>query len=178
MSEGGFRIDRSIALVGLMGAGKSTVGRILAGRLGIGFADSDEEIERNCGMSIVELFEQFGEAGFRERERRVLSTLVEGKPRVIATGGGAIADPISGDLLKQRCFTVWLDAPVDILAARLGDGDGRPLLGASDTQAIVQRLLVERQPAYASAQFKVDGGGSPPEAVVERILSLLAECRT
>src|SRR5947199_3372682 len=124
----GKRLDRPVVLVGLMGVGKSTVGRRLARRLGLSFVDTDAEIEDAAGYSAAEIFERFGERDFRDGERRLVARLIEGEIRVIATGGGAFVDPNTRRLLNERAITVWLDAPVDILAERTARRDTRPLL--------------------------------------------------
>src|SRR5207302_4481498 len=126
------RLDRPVVLVGLMGVGKSTVGRRLARRLGMSFVDSDAEIEGAAGFPAAEVFERYGEADFRDGERRLVARLVEGDIRVIATGGGAYVDPRTRQLLNERAITVWLDAPVDILADRTSRRDTRPLLRNND----------------------------------------------
>ena len=146
---------RAIALVGMMGAGKTTVGRALAERLRLAFADSDEEIERQAGLSIGQLFEQEGEARFRERERIAIADLVSSAPLVLATGGGALLDPGTRRLLRERALTIWLDAPPAILAARLGDCAGRPLLGNGDPLDLLTRLSAERRPSYQEADIHV-----------------------
>ena len=114
----GKRLDRPIVLVGLMGVGKSTVGRRLARRLGLPFVDSDSEIEGAAGLSAAEVFERYGEKDFRDGERRLVARLIEGEVRVIATGGGAYVDPRTRELLNSRAITIWLDAPVEVLAER------------------------------------------------------------
>jgi shikimate kinase len=114
--------ERSIVLVGLMGAGKSTVGRRLAKRLGMGFVDSDDEIERAADHKISEIFDRFGEASFRDGERRVIARLIEGPPKVIATGGGAFVDPATRKLILERCLAIWLDA--DLETWRSGSPEG------------------------------------------------------
>src|SRR5262249_38115527 len=120
-------LDRPIVLVGLMGAGKSTVGRRLARRLGLPFVDSDIAIEEASGASSADLFERYGEHDFRDGERRLVARLVNGEVRVIATGGGAFMDPRTRELLNERAITVWLDAPIDVLAERTSRRDNRPL---------------------------------------------------
>ena len=119
------RLDRPVVLVGLMGVGKSTVGRRLARRLGLSFVDFDSEIEEAVGLPWGELFERYGEKDYRDGERRLVARLVDGQVRVIATGGGVFADPLTRSLLNERTITVWLDAPVDILAERTGRRDTR-----------------------------------------------------
>src|SRR5947208_16740108 len=129
------RLDRPVVLVGLMGVGKSTVGRRLARRLGLPFIDSDSEIEETVGLPWGELFERYGEADYRDGERRLVARLIDGEVRVIATGGGVFVDPATRELLNARAITVWLDAPVDVLAERTARRDTRPLLKGADPQA-------------------------------------------
>jgi len=167
------RLDRPVVLVGLMGVGKSTVGRRLAVRLGVPFVDSDEEIEDAAGYSAAEIFERFGERDFRDGERRLVARLVEGEIRVIATGGGAFVDANTRRLLNERAITVWLDAPVDILAERTARRDTRPLLRNSDPKAVLQKLAEERRRSYAEAHIHVKSGGGAHQDVVEAIVSAL-----
>jgi shikimate kinase len=167
------RLDRPVVLVGLMGVGKSTVGRRLAVRLGVPFVDSDEEIEDAAGYSAAEIFERFGERDFRDGERRLVARLVEGEIRVIATGGGAFVDANTRRLLNERAITVWLDAPVDILAERTARRDTRPLLRNSDPKAVLQKLAEERRPSYAQAHIHVKSGGGAHEEVVSAIIDAL-----
>ena len=134
MPDAPLSIDRSIVLVGLMGAGKSTVGRRLARRLRLAFADSDEEIERAADHSIPEIFDRFGEANFRDGERRVIARLIEGPPKVIATGGGAFMNGETRRLILDRCFAIWLDADVETLAERVSRRDHRPLPDDADEE--------------------------------------------
>src|SRR5688572_20274477 len=122
------RLDRPIALVGLMGVGKSTVGRRLAKRLGLPFVDSDTAIEDASGLTAAEMFERYGEEDYRDGERRLVARLVDGQVRVIATGGGVFVDPRTRELLNDRAITVWLDAPIDVLADRTSRRNTRPLL--------------------------------------------------
>ena len=143
------RLDRPVALVGLMGVGKSTVGRRLAKRLGLSFVDSDSEIEDTVGLPWGELFERYGEADYRDGERRLVARLVDGQVRVIATGGGVFVDPRTRALLNERTITVWLDAPVDVLAERTGRRDTRPLLKNGDRKATLERLAGLERSAYA-----------------------------
>ena len=169
------RLDRSIVLVGLMGAGKSTVGRRLARRLKLPFVDSDAEIEGAAGYSAAEVFERFGEADFRDGERRLVARLVDGKVRVIATGGGAFVDPRTRDLLNKRAITVWLDAPIDILAERTSRRDTRPLLRTPDPKATLEQLSQLRQPAYSEAHIRIRSGNGAHGDVVEAIVKALDE---
>lgn len=161
--------ERSIVLVGLMGAGKSSVGRRLAARLGLPFADTDEEIERSSGYTIAEIFDRLGEAGFRDGERRVIWRLVEGPPRVIATGGGAFVDARTRALILERCIAVWLEADVDTLVGRLGRRGHRPLLRGRDPREVIEELAARRNPFYAEAHLRVRSARSPHEAVVDAI---------
>src|SRR5881398_2140836 len=142
------RLDRPVVLVGLMGVGKSTVGRRLARRLGLPFVDSDAEIEDAAGYSAAEIFERFGERDFRAGERRLVARLIDGKVRVIATGGGAFVDPTTRCLLNERAITVWLDAPVDILAERTSRRDTRAQLRNGDPKGTLERLANERRQSY------------------------------
>ena len=166
-------LDRPIVLVGLMGVGKSTVGRRLARRLGLPFVDSDEAIGDAAGYSAAEVFERFGESDFRDGERRLVARLIDGEVRVIATGGGAFVDPRTRGLLNERAITVWLDAPVDVLAERTGRRDTRPLLRNGDRKSTLERLAQERQPAYAEAHIHVRSGNGAHQDVVETILRKL-----
>ena len=167
-------LDRPIVLVGMMGAGKSTVGRRLARRLGLPFVDSDVAIEEASGSPTAELFDRFGEHDFRDGERRLVARLVEGDVRVIATGGGAFNDPRTREILNQRAITVWLDAPVDVLAERTSRRNNRPLLKKGDPAEILSRLADERRGFYAEAQIHVQSsGGGAHNDVVEAIVSAL-----
>lgn len=168
-------LDRPIVLVGLMGAGKSTVGRRLAKRLGIPFVDSDVEIEEAAGSSTAELFERFGERDFRDGERRLVARLVDGTVRVIATGGGAFIDPRTRELLNDRAITVWLDAPVDVLAERTARRNTRPLLRKGDRAATLARLSEERQPMYEEAQIHIRSGNGAHGDVVEAIVAAIRD---
>lgn len=167
------RLDRPIILVGLMGVGKSTVGQRLAERLGLPFVDSDAEIEDAAGYPAAEVFERFGEASFRDGERRLVARLVDGEVRIIATGGGAFIDPRTRELLNRRSITVWLDVPIDILSERTGRRDTRPLLRNSDPRATLTRLAEERRPFYAEAHIHILGGTGPHAEVVDSIIAAL-----
>lgn len=164
-----------MVLVGLMGVGKSTVGRRLAKRLGLSFVDSDAEIEDAAGYPAAEIFERFGESDFRDGERRLVARLIEGDVRVIATGGGAYVDPRTRKLLNERAITVWLDAPVEILAERTSRRDTRPLLRNGDPKGILERLAEERRPSYAEAHIHVTSGGGAHKDVVDAIVRALED---
>ena len=166
--------ERPIVLVGLMGVGKSTVGRRLARRLGLSFIDSDSAIEDAAGgASAAEVFEQYGEQDFRDGERRLVARLIEGERRVIATGGGAFINRDTRELLKARAVTVWLDAPIDILAERTGRRNTRPLLRGGNRAETLARLDEQRRPFYAEADLHVRSGDGAHGDVVEAIVAAL-----
>jgi shikimate kinase len=169
------RPDRCIVLVGLMGVGKSTIGRRLAKRLRIGFADSDDEIEQAAFHSISEIFERFGEASFRDGERRVIQRLVAGEPKVIATGGGAFIDAGTRALILDKCIAVWLDADIDTLVDRVERRDHRPLLKGKNAASVLRELAAVRNPIYAEAHIHVRSETMPHERAVERIIDALAK---
>ena len=171
----GKRLDRPLVLVGLMGVGKSTVGRRLAKRLGLPFVDSDSEIEGAAGLSAAEVYERYGEKDFRDGERRLVARLIEGEVRVIATGGGAYVDPRTRELLNERAITIWLDAPVAVLAERTARRDTRPLLRTADPKGTLEKLSEERRPSYAEAHIHVRSGDGAHRDVVEAILTALKD---
>lgn len=168
-------LDRSIVLVGLMGAGKSTVGKRLAKRLAVDFVDSDDEIEKAANLSIAEIFARFGEESFRDGEQRVIARLVEGRPRVIATGGGAFMRPETRALLLGRSVTVWLDADIETLVQRVERRKTRPLLNDKDPRVVLRDLAAIRNPVYAQAHIHVRSSPLPHEQTVEGIIRALAE---
>jgi shikimate kinase len=172
------RLDRPIVLVGLMGVGKSTVGRRLARRLGLPFVDSDAAIEDAAGLSPAEVFERYGEHDFRDGERRLVARLIEGSVRVIATGGGAFVDPRTRELLNSRAITVWLDAPVEILAERTARRDTRAQLRKGDPKATLERLADERRQSYEQAHVHVKSGNGAHKDVVEAIVRALDDYLT
>jgi shikimate kinase len=167
------RLDRPVVLVGLMGVGKSTVGRRLAKRLGVPFVDTDAEIEDAAGYSPAEIFERYGEQDFRDGERRLVARLIEGDVRVIATGGGAFVDGRTRDLLNNRAITVWLDAPVDVLAERTARRDTRAQLRNGDPKSTLERLASERRQSYEQAHIHVKSGLGAHKDVVEAIVRAL-----
>ena len=173
MTELAKRLDRPVVLVGLMGVGKSTVGRRLARRLGLDFVDSDAAIEDASGYSAAEVFERFGEQDFRDGERRLVARLIDGAVKVIATGGGAYVDPRTRQLLNERAITVWLDAPVEVLAERTSRRDTRPLLRNDDPKGTLERLNDERRPSYAEAHIHVKSNQGPHHDVVEAIVAAI-----
>ena len=162
-------------LVGLMGAGKSTVGRRLARRLSLPFVDSDVAIEEASGRTTAELFERYGEQDFRDGERRLVARLVDGTVRVIATGGGAFIDPRTRQLLNDRAITVWLDAPIDVLAERTGRRNNRPLLRKGDRGETLARLADERGPMYSEAHIRIRSGAGAHSDVVDAIVTALED---
>jgi shikimate kinase len=175
VTELGKRLDRPVVLVGLMGVGKSTVGRRLARRLGLSFVDSDAEIEGAAGYPAAEVFERFGERDFRDGERRLVARLIEGNIRVIATGGGAYVDPTTRRLLNERAITIWLDAPVDVLAERTSRRDTRAQLRTDDPKAVLEKLSQERRPSYAEAHIHVKSGDGAHKDVVDAIVAALGD---
>jgi shikimate kinase len=175
MEKSGPGPEKSIVLVGLMGAGKSTVGRRLAKRLGLPFADSDEEIERAAAQGIGEIFDRFGEASFRDGERRVIRRLIAGPPKVIATGGGAFMDAETRALILERCIAVWLEADIETLAERVVRRGRRPLLAGKAPLPVLGELAATRNPVYAEAHLRVASQSGPHERTVDRILAALAE---
>jgi shikimate kinase len=164
---------KTIALVGLMGVGKSTIGRRLALALGLPFHDADTEIEAAAGQSISGIFAQFGEAAFRDGERRVIARLLEGPPHILATGGGAFAQPPTRDIIKQKAVSVWLKADLHILARRVGRRDHRPLVAGKDPMAVLEAHARERYPAFATADLTVEVGDSPHQMAVDSIIAAL-----
>ncbi|MEI9993615.1 MAG: shikimate kinase [Rhizomicrobium sp.] len=167
------KLTRTVALVGMMGAGKSSIGRRLAARLNVPFKDADAEIESAAGCTISEIFERFGEPAFRLGERKVIARLLAEPPHVMATGGGAFMDGETRTALKRGAVTIWLRAPVPVLLARTQRRDSRPLLRNGDPHETLTRLLAERAPTYAEADHTLDSEEGPHTATVERVVSLL-----
>jgi shikimate kinase len=169
------RLDRPIALVGMMGAGKSTVGRRLAKRLELDFIDSDDAIGDACGLTAGEVFAKFGEAEFRDGERRIIARLLDQGIQVIATGGGAFVEEATRNLLKEKAITIWLDASIDVLAARTGGRDTRPLLNTADPRATIEALMEKRRPFYALADIHVTSSNVAHSEVVGWIINAIEE---
>lgn len=167
------KLNRTIALVGLMGVGKSTVGRRLAVRLNLPFADGDHEIESAAGMTVSEIFATRGEAEFRAGEARVMKRLLEGPPIVLATGGGAMMNADTRALLKRQAVTVWMRADLEVIAERVARRDTRPLLRGRDTLQVLGELAEKRYPVYAEADLTVDVGGGSHGVAVEAMLNAL-----
>ncbi|OYW44075.1 MAG: shikimate kinase [Sphingomonadales bacterium 32-68-7] len=169
------RIDRPVVLVGMMGVGKSTIGRKLAAQLELPFHDADEEIEAAAQMTVAEVFERFGEAHFRDGERRVIARLIEAGPSVLATGGGAFVQDDTRALILERGIAIWLDSDIDTLVSRVGRRDTRPLLQGGDPREILVRLKAERESAYAQAPIRVTSDSGPHGDTLARILGALAQ---
>ena len=167
--------DRSIVLIGLMGAGKTTVGRRLAQRLDLPFVDADHEIERAAGKSIAEIFAEDGEAFFRNGEERVIARLLNDGPQVLATGGGAWMREATRERVRQRGISVWLKADIDVLMERVSRRPGRPLLEQDDPRVVMERLIAERYPVYAQADITVESADAPHHVMVARIIRRLAK---
>ena len=164
---------RPLVLIGLMGAGKSTIGRRLAREIGWRFVDSDEEIEAAAGCSVADIFAIHGESIFRDLEKRVIARLVGEEPLVLATGGGAWMQAGVREIIKQHATSVWLRADIDVLTDRVSRRSHRPLLETGDKREILERLMGERYPVYAQADYTVDSSHGPHDRVVERVIETL-----
>jgi shikimate kinase len=158
---------RSIVLVGMMGAGKSSIGRRLAARLGIPFIDADTEIESAAGMTIPEIFEKHGEPYFRAGEARVIARLLDNGPQVLATGGGSVMDPQTRALIGQKGVSIWLKADMDVLVKRTKRRNDRPLAEK------IKDLLPVREPIYAQADIVIQSRDEPHDTIIEEIMSML-----
>lgn len=163
-------LDRPIVLIGMMGAGKSSLGMRLAEALGLGFADADNEIEKAAQMSIADIFEAHGETYFRDGERRVIKRLLDEPPHVLALGGGAFVNDKTRALVKQKSLSIWLDVPLNELVIRVNKKPGkRPLLVGQDVETKLRELMTARGPLYAQADLKVDVGGGTHEEAIEAL---------
>lgn len=171
----GRALDRTIVLVGLMGAGKSCIGRRLASRLGVPFVDADAEIEQAAGCTIAEIFEKYGEPYFRDGERRVMTRLLHGAPAVLAAGGGAFMDPDTRAVIRERAISVWLKADLETLSQRTRGRSHRPLLNGSDPREVLSRLIEVRYPVYAEADITVETGNDNPTVTCVRVLTAVEE---
>jgi len=165
---------RSLVLVGLMGCGKSSIGKRLAARLALPFVDADEEIERVAQMSISEIFAEHGEAFFRDREAKVIARLLSAGPQVLATGGGAFMAPETRGRIRESGISIWLRADLSVLMRRVGKRDSRPLLKAADPETVMRELIAARYPVYAEADITVESRDVPHEAIVTEIVEALA----
>jgi shikimate kinase len=168
-------LDKTLVLVGMMGAGKTSVGRRLAGVLNVPFRDADSEIEAAAGCTVGQIFERYGEPEFRAGERRVIQRLLQEPPHILATGGGAFMDPETRAKIKESAISIWLKADIDLLVERIARKDTRPLLRNGDIRATLMRLLKEREPSYAEADYTVQSDAGPHEQTIKRILNTLEE---
>jgi shikimate kinase len=166
--------SRSLVLVGMMGAGKSSIGRKLAQRLNLPFVDADAEIEQAAGMSISDIFAKHGEPYFRAGEARVIARLLDGGPQVLATGGGAFMHPQSRDAIRAKGISVWLKADYDVLMRRIKRRSDRPMLKTDDPAETLRRLMQERDPVYAEADVTVMSRDVPHEIIIAEIISAIA----
>jgi len=169
--------QRAVVLVGLMGVGKTTVGRRLAKALQLPFKDADAEIEAAAGRSVSDIFSERGEAEFRAGEQRVIARLLSGPPLVLATGGGAFLNAETRALVRQLAVSIWLRADLDVLVRRVNRRDTRPLLRGRDPREVLQRLMLERDPVYAEADLVVETSETPHDAAVAAILAALGADR-
>ena len=166
--------QNSLVLIGLMGAGKSAVGRRLAASLNLPFTDADSEIEAAAGQSIAEIFAEHGEAYFRTGERKVIARLLENGPQVLATGGGAYMDPDTRTAIKEHGISIWLKANLRILMKRVGRRDNRPLLQVDNPETVMKKLMAERNPVYAQADITVESKEAPHDVMVGSIIDALS----
>lgn len=168
-----FLPDKPVVLVGLMGVGKSSIGKRLAARLHLPFVDADHEIEQAADLSISEIFERFGEPYFRDGEARVIARLLAGAPKVIATGGGAFMHPRTRTQILKSAHTCWLDAEIDVLAERVARKSHRPLLNGRDAKTVLADLASLRTPVYALAPIHIKSTKGPPDMIVDQIIEKL-----
>ena len=175
MSTPQLHVPRTLVLVGLMGAGKTNIGRRLAQRLGLGFVDADSEIEAAAGETVEEIFERRGEAAFREGERKVIARLLGNPVHVLATGGGAFMDPDTRTLIRERGTSIWLRADLDLLHQRVSRRNNRPLLKQGNPREVLARLIDQRYPVYAQADVTVDTVDGPPDATLDRVIAALEQ---
>tara|TARA_B100000989_G_scaffold262285_1_gene213709 strand:+ start:936 stop:1505 length:570 start_codon:yes stop_codon:yes gene_type:complete len=166
-------LKKTIVLVGIMGAGKTTVGKILADRIGVKFIDADQEIERAAGCTITDFFKKYGEVEFRKGEERVISRILAGQPCVLATGGGAFMSQATRLLIKKTATSIWLRVGFEVLEKRLEKRSGRPLLQTVDPQQTLKELIKERYPIYNYADFIVDGENDGVDTTVSRVIECL-----
>jgi shikimate kinase len=164
---------RTIALVGLMGVGKSSVGRRLGLALGLPFVDADSEVETAAGRSIPEIFAAYGEPAFRDGERRVIARLLDGEPHVLATGGGAFVNDETRALIKTKAISIWLKADLEVLARRVGRKENRPLVSGRDPLTVLQEQAAIRYPFYGEADITVQTGDTPHQEAVVAIVEAL-----
>jgi shikimate kinase len=180
MSDGA-ELNKTVALVGMMGAGKTSIGRRLAARLDVPFADADHEIEVAADMTVAEIFAKYGEPEFRRLERCVIARLLQDPPHVLATGGGAYMDESTRTTMREHAFTIWLKAPVEILLGRVrkrqsadnAQGQTRPLLANEDMRGTLEKLLSARAPVYATADMVLESGDEPHAVQLDKIVAAL-----
>ena len=167
------RLDRPLVLIGLMGSGKTRIGRSLAGVLGLGFVDSDDEIEKAAGMDIADIFDKFGEAYFRDGEKRVIGRLLDEGVQVIATGGGAVMSPETAERIWRNTISLWVRADLPVMLERTARSDRRPLLRKGDPGEILAALVEKRYPVYEKANIVIDSHNGPVEAILNQTLTKL-----
>ena len=168
-----FPLPKSVALVGLMGVGKTTIGRRLADHFGLQFVDADEEIEKAAGMSIADIFAKYGEKEFRDGEQRVIARLLEGAPFILATGGGALTHPLTRDKLKSHAITLWLKTDIKVLAKRVANRTHRPLLKDRDPIEVLKEHVKTRYPLYEMADIAVDTGDQSHSKALDQVVEAL-----
>ncbi len=169
------RLDRPIVLIGLMGCGKTRIGRLLAEALGLPFADSDDEIEKAAGMAVADIFDRFGEAYFRDGEKRVIQRLLDGGAQVIATGGGAVMTSGTAEAVWNDTISIWIRAEIPVMIERTGRTDRRPLLRNGDPERILKDLAEKRYPVYAKADITVDSHNGPVDSILNQALEALRD---
>ncbi|MCZ4282181.1 shikimate kinase [Kiloniella laminariae] len=174
-TNGSFSIPKTVVLVGLMGAGKTCIGKKLAQELDLPFVDADVEIEKAAGCSIAEIFEEHGEAYFRDGERRVIQRLLAGPVQILSTGGGAFMDAITRETIKEQGISLWLRADLDVLVERTSRRNHRPLLQNGNHKEILARLIDERYPVYAEAEITTDSAEGSAEITLQRVLAALKD---
>jgi shikimate kinase len=166
-------LNKTVALVGMMGAGKTSIGKRLAARLEVPFKDADHEIEAAAGLTVAEVFARFGEPYFRDGERRVIARLLGEAPHVLATGGGAYMDESTRALMRARAFTIWLKAPLEILLGRVKKRETRPLLNNTDMRGTLEKLLAQREPVYGTADMVLESGDEAHAVLLDKIIAAL-----
>ena len=169
------RLNQPLALIGLMGAGKTRIGRALAGALDIRFVDSDDEIEKAAGMSVADIFDKFGEAYFREGEKRVIERLLDEGVQVVATGGGAVMNPETASRIWDDTISIWVRAEMPVMLERTGRNDRRPLLRNGNPEEILTGLAEKRYPVYEKANIVVESHNGPIDAILNQALAKLHE---
>ncbi|ESQ88530.1 shikimate kinase [Asticcacaulis benevestitus] len=168
-----FILPKTVALVGLMGVGKTTIGKRLADHFGLPFVDADEEIEKAAGMTVADIFANYGEKGFRDGEQRVIARLLDGEPRILATGGGALTHPLTRERLKAKAITLWLKTDLKVLARRVANRPHRPLLKDRNPMDVLKEHVKTRYPLYEMADVTVDTGDQSHVKSLDQVLSAL-----